>query len=273
MRLKLAIQKFIFEIIMIFFSICMLAPFWMVLVNSFKPKADANRLSAALPAVWNFENYAIVFKEGKLLRAFFNGVIVSFFSVALIILFSSMAGFVISRKNSRLTNKAYFLFISGLIVPSAMIPTYWILSNLKLVNTYPGLISIYVTYGLPFSIFMYVGFIKTIPREIDEAAYIDGASQLKMFYSVVFPLLKPTTVTVLIFNIMNVWNDVQIQMYFADAKKWSMPMSVYGFFGKYSTNWNLVFADIVLTILPVVIVYAFLQKHIISGMTAGSVKG
>lgn len=266
-------SQFVLEGIMIFFSICMMAPFWIVLVNSFKPKADANRLSTLLPTVWDFNNYVIVFKEGKLLRAFFNGVTVSFISVLLIIAFASMAGFVISRKSDKFTKKVYFLFIAGLIVPSAMIPTYWILSNLNLINTYTGLISIYLTYGLPFSIFMYVGFIKTIPREIDEAAYIDGASLLKMFWRIIFPLMLPTTMTVLIFNVMGVWNDVQIQMYFADAKKWSMPMSVYGFFGKYSTNWNLVFADIVLTVLPIVVVYTFSQKYIISGMTAGAVKG
>ena len=165
------------------------------------------------------------------------------------------------------------LFILGLIVPVAYIPTYLVLDRLHLLDTYLGIILIFTTYGLPQSVFLYVQFAKTIPRELDEAAILDGCSTMQLFSRVIFPLLKPTTATVFVLSFVGAWNDVMIPMFFVNGNKWALPLTVYNFYGGYMKSWNLVFADIMLTIAPLIVVYLVAQKQIVSGMTAGAVKG
>lgn len=250
-----------------------LTPLWMVLINAFKNKGEARFFALSFPKEWTLENFAVVFQTGGVLRAFFNGLIVAGASVMIVLLFSALAAFAISRSKQRWANAAYYLFLCGLVVPVAFIPTFLVLDRLNLFNTYIGLILVSATYGLPMSIFLYVGFIKTIPRELDEAAIIDGCSPIRMVFSVIFPLLKPVTVTLFIFNFIGCWNDIQVPLYFSNTEKWNLPLTVYNFYGTYGSSWNLVFADIVLTVLPLLILYLISQKYIISGMTAGAVKG
>lgn len=260
------------ELLMFAISLIVLVPIWIVVTNSLKPLRDANKLGIGLPKTIEWSNYAKVFEEGNIVKSFFNGMIMTSISVIFIIVCASAAAFVISRRRSKLTESVYYVFIAGLVVPSAMIPTYWILHNLEMIDTYSGMILIYICYGLPFSVFLYAGFINTIARDIDEAAFMDGCKQSRLFVSIILPLLQPVTMTVLVFNAIAVWNDVQNQLFFLSAAKWSMPMTVYGFFGKYSGSWNLVFADIVMTMIPLIVVFALCQRYIISGMTAGAVK-
>ena len=131
----------------------------------------------------------------------------------------------------------------------------------------------FITYCIPVSIFLYTGFMKSIPEEIDEAAIMDGCRGPQLFFRVIFPLLKSVTVTVFVINFMGIWNDVNTQLFFASGDKWTMPMTVYRFYGIYLSDWNLVFADVVVTVLPVFIVYMFAQNQMVEGMTAGAVKG
>jgi raffinose/stachyose/melibiose transport system permease protein len=191
----------------------------------------------------------------------------------LIITLSSVAAFIIARRKQKITNACYYLFVLGLIVPIAFIPTYLVLNTLHLLNSYLGLIFIFSTYGLPISVFLYTGFIKTIPVELDEAAIIDGCGPLRLFFRIVFPLLKPVTVSLFIFNFVGAWNDVMIPLFFSNSDKWALPLTVYNFYGSYLQSWNLIFCDIIITILPLIIIYVFGQKYIVSGMTAGAVKG
>ena len=250
-----------------------LAPTWMVLVNSLKEKKLANRFGTALPEVWKFSNYTEVFHSANIPRAFMNGVIISCGSVLLVVLLGSLAAFVIARSSSKLVRSFYYVFLAGLVMPVAFIPTYLVLNTFKLLNTYRGLILISATYGLPMSIFMYVGFVKTVPRDLDEAAIIDGCSPLSLYWRVVFPLLKPITATLVVLNFVGCWNDVQVPLFFASSDKWALPMTVYNFYGAHASSWNLIFADIIITIMPLLLLYLFAQNFIMEGMTAGAVKG
>ena len=159
------------------------------------------------------------------------------------------------------------------MIPVAFIPTYLILDVLQLFNSYLGLILVSATYGLPMSIFLYAGFMKSVPRELDEAAILDGCSPLQLVIRVIVPLVKPITVTLFIFNFIGCWNDIQVPLYFSNTEKWNLPLTLYNFYGTYGSSWNLIFADIVLTVLPLLVLYLFCQKYIIAGMTAGAVKG
>ena len=154
------------------------------------------------------------------------------------------------------------------------IPTIKLFSFLGIYGGYGNAVLIYCAMNISFSCFLFTGFIKGIPKALDEAAFIDGATGLRVFYSVIFPLLKRISITVLILVFMNVWNDINIPLYFlTDPSKWTMPLSVYQFFGMYSgSNWNLVFADLVMTMMPVLILFIFAQKYIIKGLTEGAIK-
>ncbi len=263
------------KVIVFLVSLIYVIPVWMVLVNSFKTAPDANMMGILPPVdgILHLENYIQVFKEGGIARAFFNGLIEATVSVLIIIITASAAAFVIARRNTKLTNSVFLIFIMGLIVPVAYIPTYLVLDRLHLLDTYTGLILIFTTYGLPQSIFLYVQFIKTIPRELDEAAILDGCSSFQLFIRIIFPLLRPITATVFILSFVGAWNDVMIPMFFVNGNKWALPLTVYNFYGGYMKSWNLVFADIIITIAPLIIIYLLAQKHIEEGMTAGAVKG
>jgi raffinose/stachyose/melibiose transport system permease protein len=188
------------------------------------------------------------------------------------LIFAAIAAFAIARSRRKWANIFYYIFLCGLVIPVAFIPTYLVLDRLNLLNSYLGLILVSATYGLPMSIFLYVGFMKTIPRELDEAAMLDGCPPLRMLFKIIIPLLKPVSMTLLIFNFVGSWNDIQVPLYFSKSDKWALPLTVYNFYGAHSSAWNLIFADIIITVLPLLILYLFGQKYIISGMTAGAVK-
>ncbi|PHV72257.1 ABC transporter permease [Sporanaerobium hydrogeniformans] len=263
------------KFIMFLFSLIYILPIWMVFINSIKDSANANMMGIGLPekGVIHLGNYFQVIREGGIARAFMNGIIEATGSVVIIILAASCCAFILARKKGKLYDIIFYSFIMGLIVPVAFIPTYLVLNALNLLNTYAGIILIFTTYGLPMSVFLYTGFIKSIPRELDEAAIIDGCGSLRLFFSIIFPLLKPVTMTVFILSFIGAWNDVMIPMFFANGNKWALPLTVYNFYGGYLKSWNLIFADIIITITPLLIIYLFGQKYIVSGMTAGAVKG
>ncbi len=271
---KVKASKILFEVLMVMVSLVYVIPAWLVLINSFKPSKEAFRLGLNLPETkWCFENYAIVFIEGNILRALFNGVFVASITVFVSCIISSMAAFVISRRNTGVTNAAYGFFIGGIIIPSSIVPVYLLFKTLRLTNTYTGMILLFISLTIPLSILLYSGFIKSVPRELDEAAIIDGCGSLRLFFKIVFPLLKPVTATAAIFHFIGIWNDIINQLFFSQSGKWMLPLSVYKFYGTYTYDWNLVFADIIITMFPLITIYLLAQKYIISGLTMGAVKG
>jgi len=269
------IIRYITVVILMLLAVAYLVPLWLILVNSLKTKGEANLLGVGLPSGINlhFENYLTVFKEGGVVLGFFNGLIEAIGSCIIIIMFSSLAAFIINRRKTKFTSAIYYLFISGLIIPAAFVPTYLVLNLTKLLNTYTGLIFIFSAYGIPISVFLYTGFLNTISKELDESAFLDGCSPMRMFFKILFPLLIPVTTTIFLLCFVGAWNDVMIPLFFANGDKWALPLSLYKFQGTYGTRWNLMFADIVITILPLLILYLFAQKYMIEGLTAGAMKG
>lgn len=273
MKGKNPIAKIILNIFFVIGCLIFLIPFFLAVVNSLKTAPEAQSLSLSLPTEFHFENYLTVVKEGKLFRAVLNGLFYSLTGVIITLLICSLSAYIIARRNDRFGNMLNSYFMLGIIIPPSIITTFLVLKYTHLISTYTGLILIYICTSIPMAIFLYRGFIVSIPRELDEAAFIDGAGLVRTFFSIIFPILKPITSTVFVFTFMTIWNDFTVQLYYGTQKMRAMPLSVYNFFGIYSQSWNLVFADVVLTMLPVLLVYLLGQKYIISGMTQGAVKG
>lgn len=262
------------QLLCVVLSLIVLVPFYMVVINSFKTKSEAARMNLNLPTQWVFTNYADVFKKAKLLTGFTNSMIYAFVSTTAGVLLCSMAAYVLSRKRTKLNNFIYYFFICGLFFPVNYITLVRVFQWMKLTNTHLGIILVFSSAMIPFCVFTIYSFVETIPKELDEAAVIDGAGPTRMFFTIILPLLKPTLMTCFVLQFMGVWNDFLTPLYLSSKSKLHpMTMSVYQFFGKEGSNWNYVFADIVLTVIPVVAVYAVGQRYIIGGVTSGAVKG
>lgn len=250
-----------------------LLPLYFIVINSLKTVEESRLLSFSFPSEFQWGNYLEVIKAGSLVRAFGNSMLIAATSCALCVIVSSMAAYVLSRRRTRLHGGLYLLFFMGLIAPVNYVTTLFTLKFIHLQNTYLGIILEEATLGIPFLVFLYYGFFDNIPRELDEAAIIDGCSPLQLFFRVIFPLLKPATITGMVLNFLGAWNDFVTPLYLlSDNKKLGMTNSIYNFFGEHFNDWNMVFADIVLTVLPILIIYICCQKYIVSG-TAGAVKG
>lgn len=272
---KAKIRHYIANVIMFLLSLVYVIPIWMVFINSIKLPAEANLMQISLPSdhIVRLVNYIEVIRKGGVVQAFFNGILEASCSVAIIVFTASMCAFYIARSKGKIGNVLFYTFIMGLIIPVAFIPTYLVLNRLNLLNTYAGIILIFTTYGLPMAVFLYTGFTKTVPEELDEAAFLDGCDTFRLLFRVIFPLLKPVTMTIFILSFIGAWNDVMIPMFFSNSGKWALPLTIYNFYGGYMKTWNYIFADIIITISPLLLLYIFAQKYVISGMTAGAVKG
>jgi raffinose/stachyose/melibiose transport system permease protein len=258
----------------IFASLITLTPVYLVCVNALKSEADSAAMGPGLPTELHFENFAIVIEKGKLITSFLNSVLYAGVSAALATLFAALAAFVLSRHRSRINRAIYFFLIMGIALPINFFTLTKIMQITHLINTKPGIIILYATLQIPFAIFLIYGFVESIPRELDDAATIDGCGPFQTFFRVIMPLLTPVLVTTFILSFLNTWNDFIMPLYYLNSSaNWPMTLAVYNFFGQYKQSWNLVSADILLTIVPVLIVYLAGQRFILSGMTSGAVKG
>lgn len=255
-------------------SIVCLIPLLLILFNSFKDKQSAAKMDLSLPTSFQLENFATVIEKGKLVQSFLNSMLYSVGSVALCLLLSALAAYVLSRNATRLNKILYMFIVLGITMPINYVALTKVMMFLHINNTRLGIILLYAATQIPFSVFLMHGFVAKIPMELDEAAVIDGCGPVKLFFWIVVPLLKPAMATVVILTFLNTWNEFVSPLYFlGSSEKWPMTLSVYNFFGMYFKDWNLVCADILLTSLPVIIVYLLGQKYIVSGMTSGAVKG
>lgn len=255
-------------------SLLILIPIYMVVINSFKDKASAAEMTLSWPKVFQaIENYTTMIERGNIVSGFFNSVFVTVISVVMIIVISAMTAYILQRRKSRISAVMFTIVMLGLVFPVQIIPSYF-LCNFLHIPKYASAILLLVVTNLPFATIIYTGFLKGISREIDEAAIIDGAGPFRLFFTIIYPLVLPATVTNIIVAFMAVWNDFGITIYFLNNNQdATLPLSIYTFFGNFNSDWQLVFANVVVTSLPVVIIYLVLQKYIISGMTAGAVKG
>lgn len=269
------IRKTASELAMLVLCIIILIPFYYLVVNTFKTPQEMSGAPLALPKSVTFENYAKAFSNMDFVRSFTNSLLITVISVTLIVLLGAMAAYPIARRKHKIYKGILVYFLLGYMVPAQtiMIPLYLLLQKLHLLNNIAGLILVYSSW-CNFAMFLYQGFFKGLPMDIEEAAMIDGCDPWKCFWLVVFPLLKPITTTIIIFEVMWVWNDfLYPYLFLSSNKSFTLVMQVYKGVGQFSNDWSMMLCTMVLVLVPVVIFYLIMQKHIVAGITSGAVKG
>jgi raffinose/stachyose/melibiose transport system permease protein len=258
-------------------AVVFLVPFVFVVLQASKTPADASSLAFSLPQQWQFfQNFIAVLQsnDGIILRAFVNSSVLTVFSVFLTTVFAAMVGYVLQRKPSRWNPVINFFVLAGLIVPPAVVPTIWVLQGLGLFKTMPGMILIETTFGLSFNILLFRAFMATIPKELDEAAAIDGSGPIRMFFRVILPLLRPVIVTVIVVQAVVVFNDFAGPLYFLPGdENATVQLTLYTFQGQSLSFYNLLFMDILLITIPPLVMFVFFNRQIVAGLTSGAVKG
>lgn len=252
-------------------------PFVFALLQAAKTQVEAATLSFTLPGEWRLgENLVEVVqvRDYQLLLAFFNSAVITVGSVAGLVVFASMVGYVLQRRASRWNGLVEFLVLAGLMVPPAVVPTIWLLRELDLFKTLHGMVLIQIAYNLSFSILLYRAFVAGIPRELDEAARMDGAKPWQVFFKVVFPLLRPVTVTNIVVQSIVIFNDFVNPLYYLPGKEnVTVQLTLYNFQSQFQTSYNLLFANVLLVTIPPLVVFVIFNRQIVAGMTAGAVKG
>lgn len=279
MTLKRFLRKYLLGIIAILASIVVfIVPFAFIFLTAAKNMQEASLFEFSLPQQgWHlWENFLTVLqtRDFIIVRAFVNSTILTIASVAIMVVFAAMVGYVLQRRKSRWNHLINFFVLAGLIVPPAVVPTIWVMQTLGIFKTMPGMILIEATFGLSFCILLFRAFVATIPKELDEAAIIDGAGPMRLFFTVVLPLLKPVVVTVIVVQAVAVFNDFTGPLYFlpGDANA-TVQLTLYNFQSQAASQWNLLFMHILLITIPPLIMYIFFNRQIVAGMTSGAVKG
>ena len=259
------------------FLVVFILPFLFIFFQAMKDRRAANRLDFTLPETWHFwENLVAVVqtRDYMLLLAYFNSIVITLGAVTGLVILAAMVGYVLSRRRTRLNGVVMSLVLAGLMIPPAVVPTIWVLQGLGLFKTLHGMVLIQIAYGLPFSILLYRAFIATIPRELDEAAIIDGAKPLQIFFRVILPLLKPVTVTNIVVQSIAIFNDFTNPLYYLPGREnVTVQLTLFNFQSQFSSQYNLLFMNILLITIPPLIVFVFFNRQIVAGMTAGAVKG
>jgi raffinose/stachyose/melibiose transport system permease protein len=254
-----------------------LVPFAFVLLQAAKTPSEASDLAFSWPKTFQFfQNFidTLSSNDGVIWRAIINSAILTIGSVVLMVAIGAMAGYVLARKRSKWGPVVNFFVLAGLIVPPAVVPTIWVLQGLKLFGTMPGMILIETTFGLSFTILLFRAFVGGIPRELDEAAVLDGAGPIRLFARVVLPLLRPVIVTVIVVQAVFVFNDFAGPLYFLpNSDQVTVQLALYTFQGQNLSFYNLLFMAIFIITIPPLIAYIFFNRQIVGGITSGAVKG
>ncbi|MGN7861226.1 carbohydrate ABC transporter permease [Microbacterium sp. 22303] len=250
-------------------------PFWLVVVTAGKDQAEALNPSLALPSTWQlFQNFATVFDQGRMIPAFLGSLLIMVPSVFGVLLLGAMASWILGRRRSKTIAFVYALGISGIVLPPAVVTIVLLLRQLGLAGTAVGMIGVYMGMYLSTVIFFVTGFVRTVPVELEEAARVDGAGPVKVFFRIILPLLGPTLATATILICLYIWNDVFYALFVVGGRLDTLPLNLYqvASSGLYLQNWHLIFAYIILMSLPLLITFAVMQRRIISGITSGAVK-
>lgn len=268
-------QKVWFWVFNIVLLVLFVFPLFMILINSFKTRIEIVRNPIALPTEWSWSNYTEAFTTMNFTSALTNSLIVTILSVILILIFSSALAFFLVRWKWKMNNIIFMVLIASMIIPfqAIMIPFVSLYGNVGLLNSKWSLIYFYLGFGISLSTFMYHGFVKGVPKEMDEAALIDGAGKVRLFGQIIFPILKPITTTIAILDVLWIWNDFLLpSLVLVSPEDRTLPLSTFYFFGKYTSNYGVAMAALVLSMIPVVIFYIVMQRQIIEGVVEGAVK-
>ncbi len=272
--MEFKLKRVILSIIGIITAAIFAFPFYIMIINSLKSRRGIFENTLSFPDAFEFSNYIKAWNRLDFLRVLSNSLIITVGSIILIIIFSSMAAWMLERTKSKLSTFIFFMFVSAMLVPfhAVMLPLIRIMGRLNLLNRW-GLIFMYLGFQSSLSIFLYHGFVKGIPRALDEAAIIDGCNTFQTFWYVIFPLLKPISITVAVLNGVFIWNDYLLpSLVINNSANHTIPLRIYFFFGEYTRQWELGMAGLTLAIIPAIAFYFFAQKHIIKGVIDGSVK-
>ena len=261
----------LFAVLLILF----LVPFALVLLNSFKPNKEIILSPLALPKEINLQGYVKAFSSMNYVQTFTNSLIITALSIVFIILFAVMCAYFFARNNWKINKIIFSIMVTSMIIPfqTIMIPVVRTFSAVNAVDNIFMVVVFYVGAHISMAVFMFQGFIKGIPVELDEAATIDGCGQFQILFKIVFPLLKPIISTVAVLDILAIWNDFLLPYILLQSNRLkTLPLMTYSFFGQYSVDYSLVCSGLIMSILPVIIIYIFLQKQIIEGVVAGAIK-
>lgn len=253
-----------------------ISPLYILFVNSLKTQKGIYLSVLAFPNAQTFSpaNYTEAFEKLDYIHSFFNSLVITVVSTALIILVSAMAAWVLVRYKNRFSKTIFMIYAASMLVPfqCVMLPLIKLSGSLGMLNPI-GLIIMYIGFGTSMSIIMFHGFIKNIPEELEEAATIDGCSSLRLFFTIVFPMMKTIVVTVAVLNIMWIWNDYLLPSLVINKPGWqTLPLKTYLFFGQFSKRWDLASAGLILCMVPIILFYLFAQKYIVKGVTDGAIK-
>jgi len=258
-------------------AVIFVVPFAFIFLTASKSSADAMKLQFSLPQHWQIlDNLVSVFQANNfmILRAFGNSIALTVFSVTFLVLLAAMTAWIIDRRPGKVAKIANFLVLSGLIIPPAVVPTIFMLQSLHIYGTFPSMVLIEIAFGTSFTVMIFKAFISSIPRELDEAAILDGANSVQLFFRIVFPLLKSVIITAVILNSVFVFNDFTNPLYFMSGPgSETVQLTLFNFRSQYLTDYNLLFMDILIITVPMVILFAIFNNRIVAGMTAGAVKG
>ncbi len=263
-------------VFLIIFAIISFFPIYMVIVNSLKSQDEIFNNVLGLPSKLHFENYTEAFSQVDLLQVTMNSVIVTGVGLVGIVIAGALAGYKLARTPGKISNVLFLMFMSSMLIPfhSIMITLTRVAKELGLQGSTFGLGLIYIGLGVNMAIFLCHGFVKTIPKELEEAAKIDGAGEMQTFIKIIFPLLLPILVTIAILDILWLWNDFLLPLLMlTDVNNYTLILSVNMLFGEYNNDWPKILASLVMTTLPIVVFYAFFQKYILDGIAEGAVKG
>ncbi|WP_124116572.1 carbohydrate ABC transporter permease [Paenibacillus xylanexedens] len=270
------LNSYLIRLLLLLGSLVAMLPIYMAVVNSFKTQGEMFQSFIALPTTLHWENYTDAFNKINLLGSSMNSAIVSFLGIGGIVFCASLAGYKLSRTSGRLSNLIFFLFVASMLVPfhSIMIPLTRVAKGMGVQGSTYGLALIYIGLGVNMAIFLYHGFVKSIPRELEESAQIDGCNEFQTFFQIIFPLLLPITVTIAILDFLWIWNDFLLPLLMlTDVNRYTLILSTNMLFGEYNKEWPLILSSLVLTAIPVILIYAFFQKFIMEGIAEGAVKG
>ncbi len=264
------------HMVLILWCAVVLFPLYVMIINSFKDRLSIYQNTFGLPEVWNVSNYTDVLASGDFMRYFFNSFLAVTVSLALVLILGVLASYALAQWRTKGSTLLHFFFIVGMMMPIkiASIKLLEIVRAMGLLNSIWALVPIYVAMGLPIAVFILTEFIRQIPKELMEAALIDGSGRLGILGRIVSPLLRPALATVAIYNLVPFWNDLWFPLIFiSDEKAKTLLLGVTRLFGQYQTDWSKVLAVLTLSSLPVLILYLLFSRHFIKGMTSGAVKG
>ncbi len=271
------IGKLLFELLIIGIACAYIYPVFLMLINSVKPFKEVVVDAIALPTKLALENYQYVTEKMSYGNLFVNNVIITTTGILGIIGFSSLAAYIIDRRQTKYTKFAHAFIITPMLIPfqAIMITLLKAMNIIHLSGSRIGLGIQYWGFGIPMAVFIFYNFMKTIPKEIDESACIDGASTFRTFVSVIFPLLKPVTVTVIVLDVMWIWNDFLLPLLMVNSsnKTKTLVLAAYNFVGQFNTQWHYAMTAMVLAVVPSIVIFVLLQKYIVSGVVAGAIKG